>query len=390
MQGSDEALVDVPASARAVMEIDLSALQANWRLLAHKAAPAQCAAVVKADAYGLGAARCASAMIDAGCETFFVATLDEALALRDLTANATIYVLDGLLPGTCDTFIFHDLRPVLSSLPEVSEWVAACVDAERLLPAAIQVDTGMARLGLTPDDVAWLADERGMLVPFRPSLVISHLAAADDAGDDVTREQEARFREMAARLRARSLSLANSAGTLWWDDLAFHLVRPGIALYGGQTHAGPNPLANVVRYFARILQVRTIPAGARIGYGGKFVAARPSRIATLASGYADGYPRAAVDDVSGRGPGVFIAGQAAPVVGRVSMDMITVDVTDLAEDAAQRGGWAQLIGPPALDEIAAAAGTIDYEILTHLGRRAHRIYRTQPAGPASTSAPSVA
>ncbi len=394
----DGTRIEVPAAARAVLEVDLAALRANWRLLADRVAPANCSAVVKADAYGLGAKAVSQALWNEGCTTFFVATRDEGLALRATLPEAIIYVLDGIWPGGAPEFAFHQLRPVLSSLAQLSEWADICRNLERSIPAALQVDTGMSRLGLGPNDIAWLMDEPAAYAPFQPSLILSHLASADDLSDPMALEQNRRFQACLAQLPATAAALANSAGARWWDELRFDLVRPGIWLYGGRTRDDdPDPPQTVVRLYARVIQVFDVPAGANVGYGRRFTAQRPARLATVSVGYADGYPRAAVNEATGVGPQVYLAdGQTtARIVGRVSMDMLTIDITDLPADALAWGDWVVLANPPALAKIADAAGTIDYEILTHLGPRAHRIYRdgdrpVPPPGPDPILGPTAA
>lgn len=389
----------VPDSARAVLEIDLAAIAANWLDLQAKVAPARCAAVVKADGYGLGLTQVASALASEGCSTFFVATLDEGRHLRTTLSDVDIYVLDGLLPGAFSEFAGQGLRPVLSSLPEISEWAAFCRSQQTPYPAAIQLDTGLCRLGLSPEDVQWLVDEPADLRQITPTLVLSHLATADTPGDAMMKDQLARFRHALRLLPDVEASLANSAAVLGSAGLgeptagdaryAFDLARPGIALYGGRSVLGvANPMRPVIRYHARILQVRSVPAGTAIGYGAAYKTTRPSTIATVATGYADGYPRAAVSAITGLGPRADLAGQAAQVVGRVSMDLITVDVTEAPEKAV-RGGWVTLIDEQTtVDDLADAACTIGYEVLVRLGRRAHRIYRPAPvdSGPAEGAA----
>lgn len=385
----------VPPTARAVLEIDLSAIAANWLDLEEKVAPARCAAVVKSDAYGLGLERVALALRDEGCITFFVATIEEGRRLRTTCEDCDIYVLDGLMPDTAPVFRAHGLRPVLSSLPEITEWVAFCRTASSSQPAAIQIDSGMTRLGIGAADLDWLTDEPEALEPFRPALVLSHLATADTPAHGMANDQLRRFQDAIQRLPATEYSLANSGALIGTSGLEiatrrsgfiFDLARPGIALYGGRAVTGQdNPMRNVVRYHARMLQVRRVGTGTPIGYGAAYRTPRAALIATVASGYADGYPRAAVNTASGIGPRAYLGEVPVRVVGRISMDLITVDVTDAAE-LAQRGGWITLIDErTTLDDIADAAGTIGYEVLTGLGERAHRIYSptaTSPRPPA--------
>jgi alanine racemase len=366
----------IPPDARSVLTIDLAALVANWRQIADRVHPAACAGVVKADGYGLGITDVATALARAGCSTFFVATLAEGRAVRAALPPAIVYVLDGLLPGAAAHYAAMDLRPCLSSLEEIREWAAWCAADSRPAPAAIHIDTGMQRLGLTAADVDTLAGpEREILSTFPISLVMSHLACADVAAHPLNETQRTAFLALAQRLPRAPLSLANSAGTFL--DRAYHLdlVRPGIALYGGRASTDiPNPMRPVTRLSARILQVRTVAAGTPVGYGATFTAPDARRIATVASGYADGFLRALSGPIERPGPLVTLDGHRVPVVGRVSMDVIALDVTGIPEREACRGAWVELIGPTSgLDDLADHAGTIGYELLTRLGRRSHRV-----------------
>jgi alanine racemase len=366
----------VPPHAAAVLAIDLAAIRTNWRMLAALATRAECAAVIKADGYGLGLEPVMSALGAEGCRTFFVATLDEAHRARRVSREADVYVLDGLLPGTAPGFAELGARPALGSLAEVREWSAFCAAIGRPLPAALHVDTGMRRLGLPPAEVAALAAEPALLASFELALLMSHLACADEPGHAMNAAQRQLFDAFRAALPPARSSLANSAGTLLGPAFHYHLVRPGIALYGGRALAGTgNPMKPALRLSARILQVREIETGDSVGYGASWVAQRPSRIATVAAGYADGIPRHVSTGIGEPGTSAIIAGRRAPLVGRVSMDVLALDVTDVPPGLAERGAFAELIGPgTSLDALADHAGTIGYELLTRLGRRAHRVY----------------
>ncbi|MEQ9811612.1 MAG: alanine racemase [Azospirillaceae bacterium] len=358
--------------AGAVLTIDLDAVARNWRQLAARAAPARCAAVVKADGYGLGAVKVAPRLFQAGARVFFVAHLEEAVALRAvLPGEAVIGVLNGLIAAHASVYLAHDFVPVLNHLGEIAAWRDEAGKAGRALPAYIQVDTGMNRLGLDSRETARLIAEPARLAGIDVRAWISHLACADQAGHPMTAVQRTRFAGIVARLPPAPASLANSSGIFRGSDLHFDLVRPGCALYGvNPTPEAGNPMASVIALDARILQVREAPAGGSVGYGAAHALARDARIATLALGYADGYLRTG----SGRGF-VTIAGHKAPIVGRVSMDLLTVDVTDLPEPLCRPGGWARVIGPDrGVDQVAADAGTIGYEILTDLGARYQRRY----------------
>ncbi|MGE0766888.1 MAG: alanine racemase [Hyphomicrobiaceae bacterium] len=367
----------IPPDARAVLTIDLAALRANWGALNKASGQAECAGVIKADAYGLGIDEIARALAAEGCTTFFVATLTEARIVRMVHPAARIFVLDGLLPGSAAHYTGFDLCPCLSSLDEVREWAAWCDANGRRLRAALHVDTGMHRLGLPADEVAQLAGtERELFDRFELTLVMSHLACADVPDHPMNRRQLALFENLRAKLPQAPASLANSGGVFLGPEYHFDLVRPGIALYGGRAFEGhANPMRWVVRLQARILQIREVSAGDPIGYGATFEASRDSRVATLACGYADGFLRALSSPTGRPGPVGYIAEKPVPVVGRVSMDLITVDVTDVPEKAARRGAWVEILGArTTIDDLTDRAGTIGYELLTRLGRRVHRIY----------------
>jgi alanine racemase len=374
----------VPAGATGVLTIDLGALARNWRALAALVAPAECAAVVKADAYGLGAARVVPALSAAGCRTFFVATVSEALQVRALAPAAAIYVLDGLLPGSAAALGSIAARPVLSSPDQAYEWAAVSASARPLQGrggeeeggCALQLETGLNRLGLGESDLRQLIGDGDLVGRLDVRLVMSHLACADEPGHAMNAAQLSRFRELSALLPAAPRSLAASDGLMLGKAYHFDLVRPGYALYGGQAFkGGPTPVAPVVAVHARVLQVHDVPAGERVGYSATWSCNGPRRIATIAAGYADGFFRrlsSASDTVGGA---VVIHGQRCEVAGRVSMDLITVDVTTVESPPVARGDWAELIGPHvAIEELGSRAGTIGYEVLTSLGRRFHRVY----------------
>lgn len=363
------------ASAGAILTIDLGAIQANWRLLAARLAPgAELSAVIKADAYGLGAAKVGPALHAAGCRSFFVALLDEALLLRKLLPRADIYVLGGALPGTESTFAQNRLIPVLNAPEQIALWAAF---SQGRYISALHVDTGMARLGMNNLEMTRaLADPKvrdGLAV----RLLISHLACSDEPGHPLNAEQLSRFTQAREGLSALGLanlrtSFANSSGLFL--DQAFHgdLARPGAALYGVNPCPGqPNPMAQVVHLQGKILQVREIDSPQSVGYGASWRAGRKSRIATVSVGYADGYLRS----LSNRAHAV-LNGVRIPLVGRVSMDLITFDVTETPQSAARPGALVDLIGAGCnIDTLAQEAGTIGYEILTSLGPRYHRVYR---------------
>ena len=367
----------IPPDARAVLTINLAALRGNWGELNRVCGRAECAGVIKANAYGLGLRQITEALVEGGCRTFFVATLPEARAVREAVPGAMIYVLDGLLPGAAHYYAGYDLRPCLSSLAEIQEWAAFCDATGRRLRAAVHVDTGLHRLGLASGEVSLLSTtERGLFEHFEMALLMSHLACADEPDNPMNAAQRARFDEIRAQLPKAPASLANSGGTFLGPEYHYDLVRPGIALYGGRALEGrPNPMQWVVRFQARILQVRTLGPGEPVGYGATFFTERSSRIATVACGYADGFLRALSGPSGKPGPVGFIGDFPVPVIGRVSMDLITVDVTDVPENMALRGAWVEVLGSrTTIDDLTDRAGTIGYELLTRLGQRVQRTY----------------
>jgi alanine racemase len=361
--------VDGARYAGATLTVDLGAVRANYRLLRGRLGATACAAVVKADGYRLGAAAVAPALAAEGCRQFFVAHLDEALALRPLLPEAEIFVLNGLPAGAEAECARHGVTPVLNSLAQIDAWAAQAWRLGRPLPAALQVDSGMSRLGLPEAELDILAAEPKRLDGIALRLVMSHLACAERQDHPMNRQQLRRFDAARARLPKAPASLANSSGIFLGSDFHFHLARPGAALYGLAPVAGEaNPLRPVVRLRGRIVQVREVAAGAAVGYGATWRAAGRRRIATVAVGYADGFLRS----LSGRAT-AFAGHAPVPLVGIVSMDTATFDVTDAP--AAVEGGFLELIGPRhPVDAIAGEAGTIGYEILTSLGGRYARAY----------------
>ncbi len=374
LRGADDAIV--PPDARAVLRIDLDALRANWARLNAETGSAECSGVIKADAYGLGLEEIARALTQEGCGTFFVATLEEGRRARAVQPGAVIYVLDGLMQQAEEYYSGFDLRPVLSSLEEVADWAAFCARIERRLPAAIHIDTGINRLGMPATEVAELARDPSRLAEFDLALVMSHLACADDPASPKNPEQRRRFDALRAMLPPTKASLANSGGVFLGPEYHYDLVRPGIALYGGRALEGrPNPMLPVVKLSARILQVRTVEPGETVGYGAIWKVEKSARIATIACGYADGFLRALSGPTGRPGPVGHIGNYQVPVVGRVSMDLLTVDVTGVPETLAHRGGWVEVIGDRvSVDDLTDKAGTIGYELLSRLSRRVHRIY----------------
>ena len=363
-------------AAPALLTIDLGALCDNYRYLAAQAPNAECAAVVKADAYGIGAEQAVPALIDAGCRTFFTATLDEARKVRAVAPTADLYVLDGLFPGAMDAFKAIDARPVLGSLPEIADWSNYCTKAERKRPAALHIDTGMNRLGLRESDVDALAGNSEMLDAFTPALVVSHLACGDEPDDPMNERQRTAYDRLRAKLPPCPACFANSAGVFLGSKYHYDMVRPGVALYGGRAVNGvPNPMKPVVRLDIRIVQIRDAEAGETVGYGASRKLATKTRIATAAAGYADGVFRYLGAGDGETGMTCYIGEYAAPILGRVSMDTITLAVTHIPPDLAARGAFVEVLGPHvSVDDLADKAGTIGYEVLTSLGHRYERRY----------------
>ena len=365
-------MTDNPSRAAGRLTIDLDALVANWRAMAARAQPAGAAAAVKGDAYGIGIDHAVRALAAAGCGTFFVALPEEGLRVRAAAPAATVYVLGGLIGDPAD-YVAADLRPVLNSLPEIEEWAGVRASGVPTA-AALHVDTGMNRLGIALETCRALAGQAGLAEGLGIALVMSHLACADTPGHPLNDRQLLAFRDVAAAMPAVPASLANSAGVFLGADYHFDLVRPGIALYGGRAVQGaPHPMRPVVTLEGRILQVRDVPAGETVGYGATETLRRDSRIAIVGVGYADGYIRAAGSTDARPGASAFAGGRRIPLVGRVSMDLLALDVTDLPEVG--RGDWVELLSPDIpISDVAASAGTIDYEYLTGLGRRYARTY----------------
>ncbi len=358
--------------ASGILSVDLAALARNYVRLSTDVEPAKAAAVVKADAYGLGADRVAERLYAHGCRDFFVAQFTEALALQPLlAADAAIFVLNGLQPGNELACARDGIIPVINSLEQWRRWANAAKTVGRRLPAVLQFDTGMSRLGLPPEDRPALAEllkaESGVDVLF----VMSHLASADDPDSIQNGDQRAQMEHIARDFPQFPVCFANSGGIFLGKTFHGMLTRPGIALYGGApTGGGENPMEPVVRLDVAVVQVRTVPLGTRVGYSATHTTTGETRLATIAAGYADGLPRS----LSGRGA-VYCDGVRLPIVGRVSMDSITVDVTALQDNRLTLGSRVEVLGPnQTLEDLARDAGTISYEILTGLRHRYRRHY----------------
>lgn len=359
--------------APARVTIDTGAIVANWRALAALCESAETSAVLKADAYGLGAEPVARALSRAGCRTFFVVTVAEGVELREAAPDARIFVLSGLWRGWEAPLVASNLIPVLAS----SEQLAAFRAMDCNHPFALNFDTGMNRLGFAADEAAELA-----AMAEKPVMVMSHLACSDERNHPLNARQRESFQEVRRCFEGVESSLASSGAIFLGAEYHGDLTRPGIALFGGEPIAGEaNPMRPVVHAEARILQIRQAKAGAFVSYGASHRLVRDSRLAVVGAGYADGWQRSLSGSgvplrsvIPGGGYGT-IAGHRVPIVGRVTMDLTTFDITDLPENAVCTGNYVSLFGNGiTLDDAARSAGTIAYELLTSLGKRYERRY----------------
>ncbi len=346
-------------AARTRLCIDLAALADNYLWLKEKSRPALCAAAVKSNAYGLGMAPVVQRLTHVGCTHFFVATLSEGVALRQMNNAAVIFILDGLLsPADIDVFKINGLIPVLNSAEQITHWRAWNG------PCSIMVDTGINRLGLSFTEAAL-----EKYTELNCIYLMSHLASADTTSSALNEIQRARFDALSISAFSTPKSFANSAGILLGPRYHYDMVRPGIALYGGA--AGPDGSENVrlvVTASAQVLQIRTINTGESVGYNATWTASRQTRVATLGVGYADGYGRGFSN--TGR---VWLGESYCPVIGRISMDLTTIDITDVA--AVTVGDYAEILGAHVpLLSASVASGLSQYELLTGLGQRYERCY----------------
>nr|WP_209007563.1 alanine racemase [Roseibium litorale] len=373
------------------LTIDRDAIAANWAYLGGRlTAGTECAATIKADAYGTGAAGTAKRLAEAGCKTFFVALPAEGVEVRKVLPDAVIYILGGLFPGCAETYASANLRPMIGSAPELAEWSAFCKAHGQALETGLHVDTGMNRLGFRPDEFSSLLRDRDLTGPITASLLITHLACGSDPDHPANRRQLEIFRGATDPFKHIPRSMANSAGVFLGPEYHFDLARPGISLYGGKAiDTQPNPMRPVAMIEARVMQVRTVPSGETVGYGCTETAKeRPRRVAMVAAGYADGLHRRASSSDERPGGFAWASGHRLPLIGRISMDMLALDITNTPEGLIERGSFVEMLGPNvAASDLAAYAETIDYEYLTGLGRRYHRRYQALPdADPAAHAA----
>ncbi|MFC5387657.1 alanine racemase [Aquamicrobium segne] len=361
---------DSAATAGAFLTIDLGAVRENYRRLKAQLGAARCAGVVKADGYGLGASHVARALMGEGCTTFFVAHVGEGIALRAaIGPDPVIYVLNGLPPRAEPDALAAGLVPVLNSIGQLSAWRKMAATAGHALPAALQVDSGMSRLGMSAAEVEAVAADPATLEGIELLLVMSHLACADEADHVANDAQRLEFDRLRALLPAVPASLANSSGIFLNSAYHHQLARPGAALYGiNPTPGQENPMLPVIRLQAKVIQTRTVEKGVGIGYGHRSIAQDPTRLATISLGYADGWHRQA-------GASARFKGMILPFIGRVSMDSIILDISTLPEGALKEGDLVDLINAEqTIDDVAPSYGSIAYEVLTSLGHRFHRIH----------------
>ncbi|WP_196258914.1 alanine racemase [Pelagibacterium limicola] len=360
--------------------VDLGAITRNWKALDKVSGGALTAAVVKADAYGLGLEAVSRTLYKAGARFFFVATPDEGVALRAALPRAHIFVLDGLVPRTAADYSAHNLMPVLASMGQLTEWLDFCLNRSQAAPAALHFDTGFNRVGFRLKE-AELVKREIEQTRFEPQMIMSHFACADQPSHEMTRKQNGLFQGILNLFPDTPASLANSAGLMASKDYHYHMVRPGIAVFGGRAVNGrANPMAPVIRMEVPILQIKEARIGETVGYGALHRLVRNTRLAIIAIGYADGFTRA-LSGIGGQmGGKVAINGALAPVLGRVSMDMTAVDITDVP-GFIQPGDLVEILGSTiGIDDVADASRTISYEVLTSLNGRFPRRYENVPDG----------
>ncbi|WP_156453024.1 alanine racemase [Polycladidibacter stylochi] len=361
----------------AMLTIDPHALANNYLTLKSQLrANTRCAAVVKANAYGVGLEIAAKAFYDAGARDFFVALPQEGAVLRKLYQDVRIFVLAGLLPGMSPFYRQLNLIAVLNSISEVEEQAAFAVNNNiTKLAVALQFDSGMKRLGMSEAEAHILSTQSHFLEHFDLQLVMSHLACADMPQDRMNQTQLSNFRQLSQLFPKTPHSLANSSGIFLGADYHFDLVRPGIALYGGNPTPGlKNPMQPVASIHAEVLQIQHLEVGQSVGYGATWQARKPTQVATVSTGYADGYLRSAsTSSQRTRGPLAYLKGKYVPIIGRVSMDVLAIDISEFSNGHIKRGDLVELLGKHVLvDELAQGCGTISYEILTGLGQRYQR------------------
>lgn len=362
-----------PETASAILSIDLNAFESNFRMVQSLAPTSEVAGVIKANGYGLGMKEVFQALKKWSCQTFFISTLEEGLALRALDSTCEIMTLNGLFHNAEYEHIAQKITPVIGSVDTLERWAACAKELGQPLPAVLHFDTGMNRLGFDS------AETRGVLSKVEEihealdiRYVMSHFACADEAGHGLNAQQTARFESIAAHFPDTPKSLCNSSGIFRYPDHHYDLVRPGYCLYGGNpTPEAPNPMSPVVHLKTRVLQLRTAAKGETTGYGASRAFDHDTLLATVSLGYADGFLRSGSNTAK-----LYWQGQPCPVVGRISMDLVTVDLSSLTTPPVP-GDWLEVLGEnQSVDTLALACGTIGYEILTSLGERYTRDYQT--------------
>ena len=367
-------LVDNHKISNSFLEINIDSIIHNYQLINNKVGNTECAAVLKADAYGMGASVIAKALDKAGCSTFFVATIDEGIELRACFSKNEnqIAVLSGLLEGSEDIFYSNKLTPVLNDTEQIKKWAIYNKQKKISAPSILHIDTGMNRLGLTINELYDIIKNPTELKELHVEWIMSHLACGDQPRDIMNEKQLSVFLNAKKEIPNVKASLANSAGVFLGKSYHLDMVRPGIALYGSGSGSIPSkPLKQVIKLYSRILQIRTLSTGASVGYGASYRVSEATRVATVGLGYADGYLRS-LSNCSW----VFFNGLRLPVIGRISMDYITIDITQIASEKIKTGDFIEIIGDKfTLDDLATVANTVPHELLTRLGTRHHRIYR---------------
>jgi len=367
-------LVDNHRISNSFLEINIDSIIHNYQLINNKVGNTECAAVLKADAYGMGASVVAKALDKVGCSTFFVATIDEGIELRACFSKNEnqIAVLSGLLEGSEDIFYSNKLTPVLNDTEQIKKWAIYNKQKKISAPSILHIDTGMNRLGLTINELYDIIKNPTELKELHVEWIMSHLACGDQPRDIMNEKQLSVFLNAKKEFPNVKASLANSAGVFLGQSYHLDMVRPGIALYGSGSGSIPSkPLKQVIKLYSRILQIRTLSTGASVGYGASYRVSEATRVATVGLGYADGYLRS-LSNCSW----VFFNGLRLPVIGRISMDYITIDITQIASEKIKTGDFIEIIGDKfTLDDLATVANTVPHELLTRLGTRHHRIYR---------------
>ena len=363
---------NINKKANSFLVIDVDAIVSNYQTLRSKLTNAHCAATLKANAYGLGIKKIAPALDKAGCPTFFVATLDEAVELRKILTSKrkSILVLNGFLTGTGSIFKQYNITPVLNNSRQLEKWVDFNTTLKERQKAALHLDTGMNRLGLDNTDLRRLMNNPQILIKANIYMLLSHLACSDEPKNPMNKNQLLEFNSWIKHLPSMTASFANSGGIYLGEKFHFDLVRPGLALYGSVPGHLQNDLKNCISLYGRVLQLREVDKGQLIGYGGTYKLPKKARIATIGVGYADGYQRV----LSGSST-VFHRGFPLPLVGRISMDSITVDISSLPDNNLKEGDFVELLGKHfTIDQAASLAQTVPYEMITGLGRRHYRYY----------------